>query len=43
VLAEDYRIAHTTLEVDHEKTHAGVGHCVEPHGATHRGEQHDHE
>ena len=43
VLAEDYRIAHTTLEVDHEKTHAGVGHCVEPHGATHRGEQHDHD
>jgi len=43
VLAEDYRIAHTTLEVDHEKTHAGVGHCVEPHGATHRGDQHDHD
>jgi cobalt-zinc-cadmium efflux system protein len=43
VLADDYRIAHTTLEVDHEKTHAGVGHCAEPHGATHRGDQHDHE
>jgi cobalt-zinc-cadmium efflux system protein len=42
VLAHDYRIGHTTLEVDHEKTHDGGGHCAEPHGATHRGDAHEH-
>jgi cobalt-zinc-cadmium efflux system protein len=44
VLADDYRISHTTLEVDHEKTHTAMGgHCTEPHGATHRGDQHSHD
>jgi cobalt-zinc-cadmium efflux system protein len=35
VLGEDFRIHHTTLQVDHGET-LGVKHCAQPHGVAHR-------
>jgi cobalt-zinc-cadmium efflux system protein len=50
MLADTYRITHTTLQVDHvgedlleiDSTVTRRGHCAEPHGVAHRGASHAH-
>ncbi|GAA1360035.1 cation diffusion facilitator family transporter [Streptomyces beijiangensis] len=41
VLSHDYRIDHTTLQVDHT-TEPALAHCGDPHGPVHRDAPHDH-
>jgi cobalt-zinc-cadmium efflux system protein len=43
VLRDQYRVTHTTLQVDHLGDNSGIQdpHCPDPHGAVHRG-VHDH-